>query len=315
MRRREFMASLGASGLAFAAAGAKPLRGIFPIAQTPFTSGGKLDLDGLAAEVKFVDRGGVHGLVWPQLASEWSTLTLDERLEGAEAILATAKGLRPAIVIGVQSPEVVTAIEYARRAEKLGADAIIALPPSDNAEPKTMLEYYKLIGKSCGLPFFVQAAGNNMSVDFIVEVYKAVPTLRYVKDEAGQPLERVGPLRQKSSDELKVFSGSHGRTLIEEMRRGFEGSMPATSFADLYAQTWDLWQAGKRREAMDMHARTLFILTEMGNHGPEAMKYILHLRGVFKTYGNRRGRGAPIDEAGKRALREALDYLKPYLKA
>jgi len=49
--RREFLrlAATGAAGLAFACAGAasepaKPLRGLFPIGQTPFTPDDKLDL-------------------------------------------------------------------------------------------------------------------------------------------------------------------------------------------------------------------------------------------------------------------------------
>jgi hypothetical protein len=47
------------------AATAKPLRGLFPIGFTPFTAENKMDVDGLAAQVKFCNRGGVHGFVWP----------------------------------------------------------------------------------------------------------------------------------------------------------------------------------------------------------------------------------------------------------
>ncbi len=116
------------------------------------------------------------------------------------------------------------------------------------------------------------------------------------------------------------------------MRRGFSGSMPAAPFADLYAQTWNLWHEGKHAEAMAMHARTLLILTEMLSHGPESVKYILYLRGVFQNYRlrTRQSPGFPsaakvaaggdrnetfLDEGGKQALRETLEYLKPYLKA
>ena len=80
-----------------------------------------------------------------------------------------------------------------------------------------------------------------------------------------------------------------------------------------------------------MHGRTLLILTEMLSHGPESMKYILYLRRVFKTYGVRNPRGSSfssaanlaagsdeanihIDKEDKQALRETLDYLKPYLR-
>src|SRR5438046_301330 len=102
-------------GFALAAAGPRttPLRGIFPIAQTPFTASDKLDLDSLVEELRFLDRGGVHGFVWPQNASEWTTLTEAERLAGAEAVLSSGKKLRPAIVIGVQAPTVAAAIRYA----------------------------------------------------------------------------------------------------------------------------------------------------------------------------------------------------------
>ncbi len=158
-------------------------------------------------------------------------------------------------------------------------------------------------------------------------MYKAIPTLRYVKDEAGQPLMRIGPLRERSSDQLKVFTGAHGRTLIDEMRRGFSGSMPAASFADLYAAAWDLWQAGKQKEAMDVFGKAAMLINEVGAYGMESLKYILCLRGVFKTYRTRepQQKTAPpagglegrvrLDDAGKQALREMLDFVKPYLRA
>ena len=338
--RREFLRYLGLGALGLAlhrgamsaseVASPKPLRGIFPIAQTPFTESNKLDLDALMEEVRFTDRGKVDGFVWPQMASEWMTLTEAERLAGAEAIASTGKKLRPAIVIGVQSAELASAIKYAKHAERVGADAIISLPPSEHSDAKADLDYYKSVGAATELPFFVQAVGN-MNANLIIELYKAIPTFRYLKDEAGNPLKSIGELRGRSSDQLKVFSGGHGRDLIDEMRRGFSGSMPAASFADLYAQTWDLWHAGRHDEALAMQGRTLLILTEMLSHGPESMKYILYLRGVFKTYGVRSQRGASfssaaklaagnnktemqLDDEGKQALRETLDYLKPYLR-
>lgn len=343
--RREFLQLLGVGALGLALPGetlfgtdkpgSKPMHGVFPIAQTPFTDADKLDLDALAAELKFIDRGRVHGFVWPQMASEWYALTEKERLDGAEAIVSTGKSLRPVIVIGVQAPDIATAVRYAKHAEKTGADAIISLPISEDADPQTHLEYYKEVGKATGLPLFAQAVGN-MSVELLIEMYKAIPNLRYIKDEGGNPLMRIAPLREQSSGQLKVWTGANGRTFIDELRRGFSGTMPTASFADLYAQTFDLWQEGKRMEAMEMHAKTLLCLTEAGVQGPESMKYILYLRGVFKTYRSRpaaRRKGgfsqaakiaaggaeaaspAHLDGAAKKALEQTLDFVKPYLRA
>src|SRR5437868_10945385 len=182
LRRREFL-SLSALVLARSVAlgaGAKPLRGIFPIAQTPFTAANKLDVESLVEQVRFIDRGHVHGFVWPQLASEWDTLTEPERLEGAEAIAFTGKKLKPAIVVGVQAPDVATAMRYAKHAQKSGADALISLPPANQSDPAAILDYYNQVAAATELPLFVQAVGP-LSCDSIVAMYHALRPLRYVK--------------------------------------------------------------------------------------------------------------------------------------
>jgi dihydrodipicolinate synthase/N-acetylneuraminate lyase len=315
--RRHFLTLAGSALILRAAPGrTKSLQGIFPIAQSPFTGANRLDLEALSAEVRFLDRTGVHGVVWPQMASEYSTLSETERFAGAEAITSTGKPLRPAIVIGVQAPETATAVRYAQHAVKNGADAIIALPPAGVKDPTVIASYYGEIGKAADLPLFVQAIGD-MSVDFLVRMAQDIPTLRYVKDEAGEsPLPRMAPLRDKSEGKLHVFTGNHGVTLIDEMRRGAAGCMPASAFADLYADVWNLWEAGKHAEAIDRFGKTLVFITEAQTYGLPAVKYLLHLRGVFPTFETRvKEAHAPLDESAKGLLKELLDTAKPYLRA
>lgn len=311
--RRQFLGLIGA-GIAFAdeQSPRKPLRGIFPIAQTPFTTGDKLDLKALAAEVEFVHRCGAHGFVWPQMASEYATLSESERLAGTEAILTAGSKLRPAIVIGVQAPEIQTAVRYARTAERLGADAVIALPPQGQHGEEALTAYYQSIGAATRLPLFMQAVGD-MSVDMILRMAAKIPTLRFIKDEAGaSPLPRIGALREH----LTVFTGNHGSTLIDEMRRGSSGSMPAAPFVDLYAQAWDLWQAGNHRQAVDVFSKAIVYVPETHVYGTQAMKYFLCLRGVFPTYTTRvQDAKAPLDDTAQATLREMYESLKPYLKA
>jgi dihydrodipicolinate synthase/N-acetylneuraminate lyase len=328
--RREFLQMLGfgIAGLALPnsavrAAAERPLRGLFPIGFTPFTPDNKVDLEGLAAQVRFCNRGGVHGFVWPQIASAWTTLSDTERMEGTEAILSAGKGGKTALVIGVQSPDPEAVARYAKQAEKLGADAIVSLPPAGVTDEKALLAYYQHVGNLTGLPLFAQSTGN-MSVDLLVEMFKTVPTLRYVKDEAGNPLERITELRQKTGDQLKVFSGQGVATMITEMERGFTGHCPYATLADVYAQAFDLWHQGRKREAFDMFGR----IQAFGTITPISSMEIMIARGVFKPGttsrpaptvpgsegrggGRRGGRQLSIEE-----IRQELDlYLKPYLKA
>jgi 4-hydroxy-tetrahydrodipicolinate synthase len=331
MNRRELLHQLGATSLLATqtnrsyAATAKPLRGLFPIGQTPCTPDNKLDLACLAAEVNFCNRGGVHGFVWPQIASGWASLSQKERMDGVEAILSAGKSGKTALVIGVQTKdgEIGHAIEYAKHASGHGADAIVSLPP-DKADDDAMLEYYKTIGKATDLPLFVQSTGD-MSVDLVVRMFKEIPTMRVIKDEAGNPIQRVSEIRERTGSKLNVFSGNGVRTMITEMERGFTGHCPTTGLADIYAQAFDLWHAGKKREGFDMFGRVLAFESI-----PNAGSYALIARGIFRedtvtramslpagspSGGGSARRPAPLDEAGKKEIREALStYLKPYLR-
>jgi len=335
--RRLFLRTLGggALGLALAGAGnsaeAKPLRGVFPIGQTPVTPSDQLDLECLQNEVRFCNKYKVHGFAWPQIASGWDALSQKERLDGAEAILSAGKGGATSLVIGVQDKEgnIDQSIAYAKHAARNGADAIVSLPPA-NAGDKAMIEYYQTIGKATDLPLIVQSQGD-MSVDLIVEMSRQIPTMKCVKDEAGNPLARVGQIIERTNGRIAVFSGNGVRTMIDEMRLGFSGHCPTTVLSDFYAATFDLWHAGKKREAFDMFGRLQAFNTITGN------QYLMVLRGVFKEDtrtrasspsggggaggagrgGGRAGRepAGPPDEATKQALRDAWnEFMKPYLR-
>jgi len=283
--------------------------------QTPFTDADTVDLPVLAKQMRFLDECGVHGVVWPQLASEYASLSREERVAGAETILAAARGTRPAVVIGVQADEAAQAIEYARHASKSGADALIALPPRKEEDENRIFSYYQAIGGASPLPLFIQAIGK-MSVDFVVRMAREIPTLRYIKDEAGPVHSRITAFRTQAP-ELNAFTGFHGKTLYEEMVRGSAGTMPAAGFGDLYASAWDLYHEGRRREAAEFCARALLLISSMETWGTQASKYVLHLRGVFpnwKTRGGGQGRGGEFDDYARQAIREMLETMGPYLR-
>ncbi|HXE09646.1 MAG TPA: dihydrodipicolinate synthase family protein [Acidobacteriaceae bacterium] len=324
--RRTVLQSLGATAVAaamprrtFAAAFAreKPFRGLFPIAATPFTPDDKLDLDCLGAEVKFCDRAGVPGLIWPQIASGWTTLSTPERFAGAEAMIAAGKSGKAAVVIGVQTQknDLPGAIAFARHAAQHGADAICSLPPEGG--DTAILEYYRAIGAATDLPLFVQTTGNE-SIDVVVQLFHSVPTMRVVKDEAGDPLARVTELRAKTDGKLAIFAGKGVRQMMDEMRLGFTGFCPTMGLSDLFQQAWELWQAGKPRESFDMFGRIQAFSTILN-----ADRYVMVARGIFKddthsrpTPGMGGGRAeGPLTEVDKKVVRDALNtYLKPYLR-
>jgi dihydrodipicolinate synthase/N-acetylneuraminate lyase len=170
--------------------------------------------------------------------------------------------------------------------------------------------FSRIAAAAPGLPLILQAVGK-ISVDDVVALARAVPAVRYVKDEAGVTLPRISAFQQKAPA-LGVFTGAHGRTMIDELLRGASGNMPAAGPADLYTKAFVLWEAGKRQQAALAFARAAVFVPEFEQYGIEGLKYLLVLRGVFPNHivrGPRNGDvGAvatrtKLDDDGKRALR------------
>jgi len=315
----------------------KPLRGLYPILETPFTQDDKLDTQALAAEVAFINRGRVNGMIWPVFASSWSTLSDAERIEGAETILAAGKGGRAAIAIAVQNPawDTATSVRYAKHAAAHGADAIESMPPNNgwNVSDEAILDYYKAIGAATDLPLIVQTRGT-MSVDLMVKMFHEIPTMKATKDEVGSPLERAPELMQRTDSKLAVWAagGGTGDLLLEELPLGLVGLCPTPQFADMLQQVMDLYWAGKKREAFDMFGRVQGFASITG-----ATEYLMVARGVFPETvklrpqpmepearrslggapaGGGGRRNAPPTDKEKEFVRSALnEYLKPYLRA
>lgn len=320
--RRDFLAAAIATGTIAAsparAAAPARLQGIFPILQTPFKESGALDTEALAREVAFANHIGVQGMTWPQLASEYQTLTPEERHSGAETIIAANKAAgspnRPTVVIGCQAETAEEAARYASHADQAGADALIAIPLESGKDPARQMDYYAAIGGASAKPLFAQALGN-MSVDFILEMSRKLPTLQYVKDEAGSTLPRLTEYRRHTQKLQGVFTGKHGPTFIDEMARGAIGNMPATAFAELYVATWKAWYGGKEDEAQDAFSHTLPLLIAAQTYGVAGQKYMLQLRGVFPNSKTRREPGTVLfDDEAKSAVKRALTHAKPWLK-
>ena len=322
VHRREFLATAAAGGSMILlrsayGAGERRLAGIFPIMQTPFSDSGALDVETLAHEVQFLHRIGVQGMVWPQLASEFGSLTFDERLAGAEALVRANKALdanmRPAVVIGVQASDTETAVKYARHADKVGPDAIIAIPLNGGKDDAKQMEYYAAIGEACSRPLIVQTIGP-MSVDLVLRMAKQIPTLRYVKDEAGATLPRLTEYRKRGQLLQGVFTGKHGPTFLDDLARGAVGNMPASGFADLYVAAWQDWTAGKRDEAMEVFGKTLLLIADAQAYGVAGQKYILQLRGVFPNT-KCRGDAAALDDEAKEAIRRTVAYTQRWFRS
>ncbi len=323
--RRDCLAAFASSALLARTAAAapktssgKPMEGAFIIMATPYTESKAVDYEDLAGEVDYLDRAGVQGMVWPQMASEYDKLTEDERMRGMEALAKAAKGKSPALVLGLQAEDEAGMLRYARHAEKLAPDAVIAMPPKKAKSLDDYRSYYSALCETAHRPVFIQTTGGakdvEPTVEFIVEMARKYPNFGYVKEELKPLAERVKQLAEYKPDPIKaVFSGSAGRGWTYEMRLGVDGTMPGAMYAEIYPLLWELERKGDMDKLREVFSK-LMVMINLDQQIPGTRSYMFHKRGIFKTTVSRKGEYSWTPEQVAE-MDWALEGIKPYLKS
>ena len=321
--RRECLAALAATAVfptfRVIAAEGKPMRGAFMILSTPYTDDGEVDYDLLGREVEFCDRCGVEGVVWPQNSSEQRFLSKDERMRGFDVLARAARGRAAALVLGVQADATAGMLEYARHAEALEPDAMIAIPPRTAATLDDFHSYYAALCEVTDRPVFVQTSGGapdiEPTVEFLVSLAREFPQCGYIKEEHAPVQQRMLELAEHRPNPIKSILGANfGRAWAYEMRLGTDGVMTGgVMYADIYAKLWELDQQSQHEAVRDLFGKLLLMLN-LDNLIPGVRLYVLRKRGVFKTLVSRRGEYSftrtQIDE-----IEHRFAALEPHLKA
>jgi len=292
----------------------EPLRGIYPALQATLDESGELDIASMERQVAHCIEAGTHGLVYPVMGGELRFLSESERRRFVEVVVGTAAGQVP-VVAGVAAPNTPIAVEHARHAARVGADAVIALPPyTAPASEKEMVAYYQAISDAAEMPVFIQHSFPGMSPAFMARLLREIEHVQYVKEETSPSGHSISAVLAKVGEEcLGVFGGAHGMWMIPEMRRGASGFIPAAQTTEVYVQVWDAFQAGDETKAREIHRQLLPLLNLLRLIGLRLCKEILVRRGVIRT-AQMRVPGAPeLDETDSHELDIIMRDLEPLL--
>src|SRR5271163_2103358 len=106
----------------------KDLRGVFPILLTTFHDDGKVDTESEAHLVSYLLTQGAHGLGLFGNASEGYSLSDEEKCALLKLVRQTAGPTVPLIASSAHAGTQ-QAAEAGRKAEAMGADGLMVLPP------------------------------------------------------------------------------------------------------------------------------------------------------------------------------------------
>ena len=137
--------------------GRSQVRGPLPILSTPYLESGEVDYEVLAKEAKFVAECGCPGMIWPQSDDSCDLLSVEEKLEGMEAIVKVMVGSGALVVLGCQGKNTEEMVVCAKHIEKLAAQydvmiAVISRPPDNGKTEEDMKNYYLELAKHINCP-------------------------------------------------------------------------------------------------------------------------------------------------------------------
>lgn len=288
--------------------------GSFCTPMTPFDEDDRIDEEALRAEVAFCVESGVGGLCVPVMVSEFRLLSEEERRLMIRVPVEVSDGQVP-VVANCAAVNTPLAVSYARYAQEVGADAVIAMPPYiHKPDFETIFAYYQAISDAVDVPVWIQNAGFlALSPDQVVTLCTEIEHVSWVKEEVQPSTHSISALMEKDCPAIEgVMGGSGGRYMITERARGSKGVIHACQFCDVLQRVWDLLDEGETEEAEDLFDALLPGIVLEGLMGMAMAKEIMVRRGVLKN--NRiRSRAHPLDEEDMREIDRVWERMQPYL--
>ncbi|MCC6453856.1 MAG: dihydrodipicolinate synthase family protein [Caldilineaceae bacterium] len=290
------------------------MQGVFPILVTPFDEQGRIDEESLRRLIDFNIDAGVHGL-GVALGSEIFKLSEHERDVVTEIVVSQVRQRVP-VVINTGAPGTNLAVQYSCRAEALGADALMVIPPAFMpAGPAEVLEYYRAISDAVKIPIFLQDVPSApISASLARQIAESCEWVRYIKVETVPITNKVAAMVAEAGDQLTVFGGAGGGYFIEEMRRGSMGTMPFCSQPEAFVQVWKLVQSGDEVTARAVFDQVIAPMNRIASQGAgifyHVHKELLRRRGIIAT-AKVRSPAPAIDDLTQRELQDLIGELYP----
>ena len=197
----------------------------------------------------------------------------------------------------------------------IGADGLHALGPSDGtADQEILADYFQSIASVSQLPLCIQVSNAGMTTDFLLKLADRLPSLRILKLEAGNVPHEVTRVVKERKRTLIPSTGGGAMNLMNEMERGSGGTMAGAGLADIQAEVWDLFHAGRKKEAGELFSKFLPAAVLERRTTYVLQKEILRRRGIFKTVTMRNTRRFTMDAIDLRELDQIMDHLRPHFR-
>ncbi|MBI3288803.1 MAG: 4-hydroxy-tetrahydrodipicolinate synthase [Elusimicrobia bacterium] len=183
---------------------------------TPFDAHGSLDEEAYRRLISLQIKGGTRGLVPCGSTGEAATLLHEEYRRAIEIACEASRGEVP-VIAGIGTNATWKALESAREAQSLGADALLVLTPYYNKPTQEGIYlHFRAVARESSLPIILYnipgRTGINVAPKTIARLAKDCPNIVAVKEAAGS-LDQVSEILTLTGPKFTVLSGDDNLTL------------------------------------------------------------------------------------------------------
>lgn len=292
------------------------LHGIFPPILTPLYEDQRIDHESLGSLVEYLLGEGVHGIWAMGTTGEFACFDADERESAIRTTVEAVRGRVP-IIANIGDASTLLTIEHAKRAARLGVDALAATPPYYYPNNEDELDgYYRQIREAVDLPLLLYHIPQTVKVKVTPPFVRTLAkdgVIVGLKDSQNdlEWYRRVLVNAKQDGVDLRCFLGTTG--LIDMVvYAGGAGAIPgiANVTAGACVGAYEAARAGNMAEAT-RHQERVIATAQLGTVVKGAsmtgstfasMKAFLVARGVIKTATCRAPFRAPTAEEARRAI-------------
>lgn len=226
------------------------IRGLVPPVVTPFHADGSLDLESLDRVVERLIGGGVHGLFILGSSGQVAYLTDAERDAVVRRVVELVAGRVP-VQVGTPDFTARRMAEHARRAQEMGADAVVVTAPlyalNDQAE---IARHLRMVASAVDVPVYAYdvpvRVHAKLGLDLLITLGRD-GVIAGVKDSSGDDVafRRLVMANAEAGHPLELLTG-HEVMVDGMLLLGADGAVPGLANVDPagYRRLWDAAQTG-----------------------------------------------------------------------
>lgn len=273
---------------------------------TPF-DGNKTDYDALGELIEWHIASGTDAIIVCGTTGEASTMPDEEHLAAIEYTVKKAAG-RITVIAGTGSNDTAHAVELSKKAEELGADALLQVTPYYNkATQKGLIAHFSAVANAVKIPIILynipSRTGVSIAIDTLKELAK-LDNIVAVKEASGN-ISYTAKLAAEVP-ELYIYSGNDDM-ILPVLSLGGKGVISVLANV-MPKETHDMCAAyfnGDAATATKMQLEYLELINNLFIEvNPIPVKTALNLMG--KKVGNLRLPLTPMDEGNLEKLKASM---------